>query len=46
MDGETNTIKKFLSVGTPLDLIIKATDWTKEKIPELAEQENINVAEN
>ena len=46
MQGKLEMIKKFLSVGAPLDLIIKATGWTKEKILEFAKKENINIAED
>lgn len=44
-EGIAEMIKNFLSVGTPIDLIIKASGWTKEKILELAKKENIKVEE-
>ena len=45
LEGNAEMIKNFLSVGTPIDLIIKASGWTKEKILELAKKENIKVEE-
>lgn len=44
-EGIVEMIKNFLSVGTPIDLIIKASGWTKEKILDLAKKENIKLEE-
>ena len=46
VEGKVEMIKNLLTVETPVNFIIKATGWTKEKILELAKKENLKVVED
>ncbi len=45
-ETKTEMIKNFLSAKTPIKFIIEATGWTKEKILEFAQKENLSVVED
>ncbi|MBQ9487900.1 MAG: Rpn family recombination-promoting nuclease/putative transposase [Selenomonadaceae bacterium] len=45
-EGKLDMIKNLLSVKTPIEFIVKASGWTKEKILEIAQSENIAYENN
>ena len=45
-EGKIEMIKNLLSESAPIDLIARVSGWTKEKILEFAQKENLNVVED
>ena len=45
-EAKLDMIKNLLSVKTPIEFIVKASGWTKEKILEIAQSENIAYEKN